>query len=276
MIVELMAPSKRGYIGIAAILAAAMGSAVQGGGTRPELAPRSATRPPASQRLNTALFQLDTGGWVQRQTARLNVLCAAGPSSACRTAQRSLVVRRVLTVRAAPRLSASIVGYIDVVMTFSPTKIAFAFCPIGSRPQRRVWVSDIGDWGYGLYESGVRVRGDWIQLVGPAFTTASWIKARAHGLYAEGSSIQGDLLRLRAMRASFPDGTQRPVAADVYLIERIRQGVVFFRKEIATDMPCGEDVTAPAVMPPLLHAPAAEFFDPDGTPRFAVEYTKGC
>ena len=70
-------------------------------------------------------------------------------------------------------------------------------------------------------------------------------------------------------QSSLPSGS--------YFITRVdRAGVVTFREELDIDMPCGDEVTPPTVMPPTFRAPASAFFDAQGRPRFAVRYTKGC
>ena len=49
-----------------------------------------------------------------------------------------------------------------------------------------------------------------------------------------------------------------------------------FRAEIPSDFDCGEPVTDPVPLPPILQTEASEFFNPDGTARFSTKYTKGC
>ena len=139
-----------------------------------------------------------------------------------------------------------------------------------------MWLDSAGDWGYGIEIPGVRGRGGWIQLFADALPAQSWIRSDAPSFRGEASTIVGALVTLPSLPARFPDGATRRIAPGSYLITRIRGASVWFRAEMASDMPCGEDVTPPEVMPPMLQAHPADLFAPDGTPLFSFTYWRGC
>jgi hypothetical protein len=138
------------------------------------------------------------------------------------------------------------------------------------------WVADVGDWGYGLHISGVRVRGRWIQLIGSPLPPSAWLPMDSQTLPATVTPLTGQILRLPPLRARWPDGAMRAISEGPYLFYRAAEDRIEFRAEIPSDFPCGEDLTPPSVMPPRLRTTPKELFGPDGAPRFEGVYTKGC
>jgi hypothetical protein len=65
---------------------------------------------------------------------------------------------------------------------------------------------------------------------------------------------------LAPFKATWPNGATRLIESGSYLITSITNGVVRFRKEVPSDMACGEDIKPPRVMAPILRPPATEFF----------------
>lgn len=93
-----------------------------------------------------------------------------------------------------------------------------------------------------------------------------WLESAGDG---EATTIAGALVTLPSLPARFPDGSTHRIAPGSYLVTRIRGGRVRFREEVATDMPCGEEIKPPEVMPPMLEAQPADLFSRDGTPLFS-------
>ena len=142
--------------------------------------------------------------------------------------------------------------------------------------QPMTWMSDTGDWGYGILVHGVRTRGDWIQLLTKPFPGNAWVWRKTTTFSANVDSIEGNILGLEPLQATMRGRKTQTTVAGTYTILKVRNGLVEFREEIPSDMPCGDEVKQPSVMPPILRAPAEQFFSADGTPKFATVYTKGC
>jgi hypothetical protein len=125
--------------------------------------------------------------------------------------------------------------------------------------------------------SGVRRRGGWIGLSGAPFGAEVCIYAGVdQSLRGEASWIAGYVLELHDVRVRSANGRSRALSGSYFIARVDRAGVVTFREELDIDIPCGEDVSPPAIMPTTFRAPASAFFYADGRPRFAVKYTKGC
>jgi hypothetical protein len=144
-------------------------------------------------------------------------------------------------------------------------------------PARRArWMTEIGDWGYGIHIAGVRTQDDWVQLVGLPLVGDAWLPTGTPEFGSIVEPLAGSIVTLRSLPGQGPGGARRTIPAGDYFVTRLVDGAVELRAEIATDMPCDADAKPPAVMPPLLRAAPAAFFDADGTPRFATKYQRGC
>jgi hypothetical protein len=215
-----------------------------------------------------------------RADARVEQICKnAADVAACTTRERRFRTLHYVRVRTAPSFSAPIVGdLLSVERTpdtgFTHFALVYRAAPDG---RLRPWIREI-DWGYGVYLSGVRTRNGWIGLSGAPFDGDVWIYGgREKDLRGEAQSIAERILELHDVRARSADGRTFVLPSGSYFVTHVdRAGVVTFREELDIDMPCGEDVKAPTVMPPTFRALASAFFDGQGRPRFAVKYTKGC
>lgn len=235
-----------------------------------------------SQRLNIVefYFSQELDDLYNRAGARITSTCqGVRDSGECQARALPRVSRRIATVRIAPESGAAAVGFIHAVLRLHPQYglgYALEFEPADRRGTRLLWMESAGDWGYGIEQAGVRVRGDWVQLFGPPFPAVSWLDTRIPTFTALVSPLAGTLVKLPALPAALPDGTPHRSAPGTYLVESVRNGVVFFRVEIATDMPCEGDATPPAVMPPTLRVPGAALFSRTGAPLFSLAYGRGC
>lgn len=180
-------------------------------------------------------------------------------------------------VRSAPSFTAPITGDLLLVGRKSSVDWRFALVyRLAADGSRRTWFRDV-DSGYGPHLSGVRSHAGWIGLSGAPFDTDVWIYAGTdHNLQGEASSIAGYVLELHDIRVRTSDGRRRVLSGPYFIVQVDRAGIVSFRQELDIDMPCGEDVSPPSIMPPTFRAPASAFFDADGRPRFELKYTKGC
>jgi hypothetical protein len=214
-----------------------------------------------------------------REDARVERICKnASDVAACTTRERRSLTLHFVRVRTAPSLSAPIAGDLLLLIGRRPdTELPALVYRAATDSRLWPWTRGI-DWGYGPHLSGVRSRDGWIGLSGAPFDGDVWIYGGGQkDLRGEATSIAGEVLDLHDVRARRADGRTFVLPSGSYFITHVdRAGVVTFREELDIDMPCGEEVTPPTVMPPTFRAPASAFFDARGRPRFAVKYTKGC
>lgn len=178
----------------------------------------------------------------------------------------------------APDSGSAVVGFVYAVIRVPAAwnlDLVLEFEPSGDPSRRGVWMENNGEWYHGVDQPGVRARGKWIQLIGPPFPSESWIDGSASGFRVDVDSIERMAVRLPALPAIFPDGERRAITPGSYFIERIAEGTVFLREEVASDLECN-GAEPPAVMPPTLRANVRDFFGADGAPLFVDSNPTGC
>jgi hypothetical protein len=189
---------------------------------------------------------------------------------------------RVAIVRRRPLPDSQVVGQIVAslairkdVEQWGHVGIGLEFEPEGSLAPM-MWIADVGDWGYGIHFTGVVEHSGWINPSTKPFPDDAWVSTRTNPNFEGFSgSIEDSIVGLSPLELI--DGRQKRLIPDgSYKILKIRNDTVWFRPEVPSDYPCGEDVKPPKKFPTTLKAPAAQFFEPDGTPRFQQVYTKGC
>ena len=150
---------------------------------------------------------------------------------------------------------------------------------VPSTGQPLAWPESRLAFDYGLHIAGAHREGQWVRLLSK-IPVDGWLRitdGQAGSFFIEVSPLQGEIIALSPMMATWPDGHQRRIDGGSYLVKRLsKTGVIWFRAEIPSDYACGELVTDPVPLPPMLRTEAGQFFNPDGTPRFATVYTKGC
>jgi hypothetical protein len=190
--------------------------------------------------------------------------------------------RQIAVLRARPDPASPPVGFVHALLRLSDEhalEIGLDLELADKRGEFLTWMRTVGDWFYGIYVSGVRVDGDWLQLMEAPLPAAAWVTKASPSLEIDVLPIEGELLGFKPLPASFPDGRRRQIPLGGYLVQRVRDGVVEFRAEVPSVRPCDGRESAkepPKAVPPTLRTPAAELFDPDGTPRFLYMYQKGC
>jgi len=234
----------------------------------------------AAARLNIASFHFDAeiDTIYAGEMKRLQQLCDTS-SYECLSKNFTRISRRVATVHGAPNDSSHVVGYVDAVFKVHDSyilTIGLEFEEAAGARRRFTWLESVGDWHYGIDEPGVRVHGDWIQLVRYPFPAESWLFTNTSSFQASVEPIVDDILALPSLSATLPNGVKHSIEPVAYFIESVANGEVVFRAEVATDMACGEDVKPPPAMPPSLRADAKDFFDTDGRALFSRIYQKGC
>lgn len=210
---------------------------------------------------------------------RLERLCTGRPDfHACRQRNLRPLAKRLARVHVAPSSDSAVAGELDAVLGFHPQfdlGYRIEFRPVNGE-RARVWLESAGDWGYGIEVPGVRRSGGWIQLFADVLPAQSWIRADSAEFHGEATPLVDALVTLQPLPARYPDGSTRRILPGSYLITQVQDAGVQFREEVAADMPCGEDVKPPDVMPPTLEARPADLFARDGTPLFSLTYSRGC
>jgi hypothetical protein len=235
---------------------------------------------PPVQRLHLATFALapHADAPFQHEGARLDGLC--GADVACRAKRLRTTTRRIAPLHADEGVTSPVVGYVVARLGLDASgAMTFALdIESGTEPDRRqTWIASVGDYTYGIHVAGVRPRPEWLQLVGLPIVGDAWTPRTGADWTAHVEPLDGGIVvELQPMEAMFPDGSTRMTERGSYVVTDVHGDRVAFRAEVGSDYDCGADVPRPAVMPPLLRAPAGAFFDADGTPRFAEKYTKGC
>ena len=238
--------------------------------------------PPAPhERLFVALFGFgsELSSLYKDESERLLALCKVY-ESACFSQHFSEVRRRIAVLYTTPDDKRQIAGYVQAVLKVSDEQ--YAGLQVGldielsQNPGRPLpWVSVV-DLGYSLHISGVRPRGDWLQLLNTPFPGGVWISAESPEFQALVMPITDEILNIASVVAVFPNGNRRRIPDGSFVIKRVSGTVVEFRAEVPSDFACEEPAKPPRVMPPTLRVQAAELFNADGSPRFSVKYQKGC
>jgi hypothetical protein len=235
-----------------------------------------------AERLNIVEFHFEDeiDVFYNTEYPRLERLCSdASDRRACRVNNLRPFSRRLAFVHRAPSETSDVIGELHAVLSFHPDYdlgYGIEFRPRDGQAQGGVWLASVGDWGYGIEVPGVRVREPWVQLFGPPLPENSWVNLRSPSFRGDAGSIAGGLVSLPQLLAVSRDGTSRFITPGSYLIERIRGPEVTFRREVASDFPCGEDVKPPETMPASLRTRAANLFGERGQPLFERTYSRGC
>jgi hypothetical protein len=202
---------------------------------------------------------------------------------ACRAKHISPARYRIAVLHSAPNESSPVVASVyEERRIDSSNQLAFTWTVelASHRGERLPWPDAIGAFDYGLHLAGVQRRGGWVRLLS-SIPTDGWMRITSVGaeppVYIWVSPLEGQIVDLSPLMASWPDGRRRQIEGGSYLIQSVSgAGSIEFRAEIPSDYNCGQSVTDPVPLPPALKARAAEFFDENGTPRFFTAYTKGC
>lgn len=181
-------------------------------------------------------------------------------------------------VFAAPDPRAKRLGGLSVATRTEPyLHFAWTYRPDG-QDQAVVWREDVGDWGYGIEVFVPDTVDGWIRLPPGPFGAEAWSRIADYsgdeGFPGYVYSIVGRLLHLSDVPAS-GHADETAVSGNV-LVLSIDEGLVTFRPEVGSDMPCGEEVPEDELPIPVFTAPTSAFIAPSGEPKFRLAYPKGC
>jgi hypothetical protein len=203
---------------------------------------------------------------------------------ACQARNTKPVRNRVATLHAAPSETSPVVASIYVETKIGTDgQLAVTNVDRASHPGERLpWPDAAEIGGYGLHVAGAQRRGNWVRLF-TSIPADGWLRTYSDAepvpplaVRAHVEPLTEIIVGMSPLLAVWPDGRSRLIDHGSFLIQKIDGAFIEFRAEIPSDFACGEAVTDPVPVPPTLRAAATEFFNPDGSARFAEKYTKGC
>lgn len=216
----------------------------------------------------------------QNEARRLLEECG-GYNSACFDEKMSPIEWKLADVSDSPDANGSIIGEIVAYLyvgseKYSGLRIGLGFRPSGNK-ELVEWMRRIGDWGYGINFYILRHTDNWIQLPPDPFPNSAWIRTDNPNFDIRVYSVKDMLLRLPEVSATnIKSWEQERLLPGNYLIVDITAKHVVLRPEVASDMPCGAEITAPLPLPPLYEIDIKEMFDTQDKPRFFIAYPRGC
>jgi hypothetical protein len=228
--------------------------------------------------LHLASAVLDSA--VAAEGARLDAACGT-VRVPCRAERSRELLLPLDTLRAEPVGGAAVAGVLAARLHVPEHGWHVAdlvlLPPEGADEDPAVHVRELGDWGYGIDFAVTTWRdatpedppGRWARLPGVGSHAGGWIAL-------DGGGLRGWLTPADdpVWAASLDDGEEGgPVSVRIV---RIEDGLVHFREEVPSDMPCGLDVAPDPPAPARFVVPLAALFAADGTPRLRAAYPRGC
>ncbi len=219
----------------------------------------------------------------QGEYPRLSRLCDLGDrSTACYAREFRSKEWTLASLHASPTRNARQLGTLVAVGAYTPEHhihIRIDYQP--PKGKRVVWISNVGDWGYGLDLFVIGRRGSWLQLPPGPFPQPVWIQTQRNGLSGGAGSIVGTVIAIaqgvQGVNASTGRRTELPADRN-YVIERITGGQAFVRQEVGADMPCEgaeEEKEVPTATTPRFRV-LKDLFDKTGRPKVTIAYGRGC
>lgn len=106
-------------------------------------------------------------------------------------------------------------------------------------------IKQIGDWGYGIHLNITGWENGFAQLPYSFLSDTAWIPAgdEPNSLNGHATTFVDQIVSLPSTAVKvYPNGQSQKLQRGNYVIEKIYQGTFIIRKEVPTDMPCGENV----------------------------------
>jgi hypothetical protein len=142
------------------------------------------------------------------------------------------------------------------------------------------WEKDIGDWGYGVREFIIEINSGFAKLPGRIFPAEAWVEIHNNnGLNGEVKTITGELFYIPEIKATDLSRNKSIVLANaVYLVLSKDKDSYIIRKEIPSDMPCGDNIVETKDKDKLekYKIELKDLLDNDGRVIISLAYPKGC
>jgi uncharacterized protein YecT (DUF1311 family) len=178
-----------------------------------------------------------------------------------------------------PDSKAGIIG--ELWLKYEKKNVNFSICFKPSKTLNYLtWKKDIGDWGYGVREFIIEINNGFAKLPGKVFSTDAWIPVqKVDGLNGRVEPVTGELFYVPEIKATDLSNDKSIVLDNaVYLFLSKDEDGYIIRKEIPSDMPCGEDVVETKDKDKLkkYKIKIKDLFDKDGKVIISLAYPKGC
>lgn len=105
---------------------------------------------------------------------------------------------------------------------------------------------EIGDWGYGIHLNTIDTTEEFARLPDSYMGKSAWVIMgnRPQMLNARVTSYVEQIVHLLTVKASdYPSGQLITLKSGNYVVEKYEKGMFIIRKEVPSDMPCGDEVT---------------------------------
>jgi hypothetical protein len=188
---------------------------------------------------------------------------------------------KMCNVYSEPDTSSEIVGSISSEFNRDIQNFVLYFQPKGTE-ELIVWNDSIGDWGYGIHLFSPERSENFIKLPSMPFPKDSWIQIGSQGkdaLIGGIESIVGRIVHLQiASAVNLSTNENLRLDPGNYMVLNRTNGAYVIRKEIPSDMPCGEEEIKSVDQSPVesFLIKNEELFDENYQPRIKLAYPKGC
>lgn len=224
----------------------------------------------------------------QKEDARLLKICKTHLAECFRKHLQEKIMP-LAKVYGEPATSGKPLGEIVGIMKVSDYEYGGLSLGLGFRPAHsqkvQTWIKDAGDWGYGIPHYALDQKKEWVLFPASPFKKPVWVKKKQDSLEINVDSLIGNLFWFKApiVAVNSKSGKMKkiiPRANTVrYYFLKIENGKIYFRKEIPSDMPCGDEAKEkyqPPSTPTVYWAKRKAFFNSQGAPIIFPGYGKGC
>jgi hypothetical protein len=188
---------------------------------------------------------------------------------------------KICNVYSTPDTSSEIIGSIYSSYIHDLGNFILYYNPKDSE-ELLVWNDSLGDWGYGIYAYSLSVSGSFVKLPPNPFPENSWIQVGAkveNGLKGDIESLVGRIIHIQELSAIKVTMHENLIIEEGnYMVLGLENGSYLIRKEIPSDMPCGDEVKdsidESTVVRYLVNY--EDLIDENYRLKFRIAYPKGC
>jgi len=188
---------------------------------------------------------------------------------------------KICDVYSSPDTSSEIMGFISSTYNHEADNFILYYGPKDSK-ELLMWNDSLGDWGYGVYAHTFSVSGAFVKLPPNPFPENSWIQVGSkvkNGLKGDIESLVGRIIyiqELSAIKVTMHENLI--IEAGNYMVLGLENGSYLIRKEIPSDMPCGDEVKDSIDESTIVRylVNYEDLIDENYRLRFSIAYPKGC